>query len=227
MDTKALHQITYGLYVVASRRETALNAQIANTVFQITSEPPAIAVGINQTNLTHEFIVASGHFVVSVLAQETPLSVIGHYGFRSGRKVPKFEGVEYRLSPAGIPYLPDSLAYLEAKVTRSLDAGTHTIFVGEVSQLELLRPGTPMTYAYYHQLKRGTAPKAVPLPQVPAERAGTGRWVCNQCTYVYDPEKGDPERGVPVGTPFAGLPASWLCPVCGASQDSFVPEGIS
>lgn len=227
MDTKALHQITYGLYVVASRQEAALNAQVANTVFQITSEPAAIAVGINQGNLTHEFIVASGHFVVSVLPQETPLAVIGHFGFKSGRKVPKFEGLDYRLSAAGIPYLPDSLAYLEARVTQAMDAGTHTIFVGEISQMELLRPGTPMTYAYYHQLKRGTAPRAAPLPQAPVEKAKPGRLVCKQCTYVYDPEKGDPERGVPAGTPFAGLPENWVCPVCGAAKDAFAPEGES
>jgi len=224
VDTKALHQITYGLYVVASRREDALNAQIANTVFQITSEPPAIAVGINRANLTHEFIVASGLFVASVLPQDTPLAVIGHFGFRSGRKSEKFQGTDYRLSPAGVPYLPASLAYLEAKVTRALEAGTHTVFVGEVSQMELVQPGVPLTYAHYHQMKRGAVPKAAPLPPAPVEQAKPGRWVCKQCTYIYDPEKGDPEGGVPAGTPFTALPGNWVCPVCGASKDAFAPE---
>lgn len=47
------------------------------------------------------------------------------------------------------------------------------------------------------------------------------RYVCSICGYVYDPEKGDPDNGIPAGTAFENLPASWTCPVCGASKDQF------
>ena len=72
MDTKALHRLGYGLYVITSRKGDKLNGQIANTVFQVCSEPPVIAVAINKENLTHEFIEDSGVFTASILSQDTP-----------------------------------------------------------------------------------------------------------------------------------------------------------
>jgi rubredoxin len=51
--------------------------------------------------------------------------------------------------------------------------------------------------------------------------AGMQKWVCTVCGYVYDPAKGDPENGVAAGTSFEGLPADWVCPVCGASKEDF------
>ncbi|RKY66170.1 MAG: High molecular weight rubredoxin, partial [Candidatus Latescibacterota bacterium] len=46
MNSSALHCISYGLYVVSSRKGDRLNGQIANTVFQVTSEPATLAVSI-------------------------------------------------------------------------------------------------------------------------------------------------------------------------------------
>jgi len=46
-------------------------------------------------------------------------------------------------------------------------------------------------------------------------------WVCVSCGWVYDPNKGDPERGIDPGTDFDSLPYEWVCPVCGAEKDSF------
>ncbi|GAI26192.1 unnamed protein product [marine sediment metagenome] len=72
MNLKALYKLGYGLYVVCSRKGDRLNGQIANTVFQIASEPPTIAVSINKNNLTHDFIKESKVFTASVLSQDTP-----------------------------------------------------------------------------------------------------------------------------------------------------------
>ncbi len=47
------------------------------------------------------------------------------------------------------------------------------------------------------------------------------KYVCNVCGYVYDPEAGDPDHGVPPGTAFAGVPANWTCPDCGVGKDDF------
>jgi len=163
MNTKALYNLSYGLYVVASEKQGKLNAQIANTVVQVTSEPPTIAVSINKQNLTHEFISESKVFTASILSQDTPLSFIGHFGFKSGREVDKLKDVNYKLGEAKAPIVLDhSLAYLEAKVINQLDVGTHTIFIGELVGADVLGEGVPMTYAYYHQVKRGTTPKTAP-----------------------------------------------------------------
>ncbi|MDP2931914.1 MAG: flavin reductase family protein [Chloroflexota bacterium] len=153
------------MYIVASRKGEKLNGQTANTVFQITSTPPTIAVSINKANLTHEFIEASKVFTVSVLSKETPLSFIGRFGFRSGRDINKLEGVNYKTGTTGAPVITDNaLAYMEAKVIKQVDVGTHTIFIGEIVGAEVVteKKEEPMTYAYYHEVKRGTTPKSAP-----------------------------------------------------------------
>jgi flavin reductase (DIM6/NTAB) family NADH-FMN oxidoreductase RutF len=163
MNLKALHSCSYGLYVVSSRKGGTLNGQIVNTIFQVTSEPPTIAVSINQQNLTHEFINESKVFAASILSQDTPLSFIGRFGFKSGRDVDKFKDVNYKLGETKAPIILDhSLAYLEARVVNQVDVGTHTIFIGELVGADVIREGEPMTYAYYHRVKRGTTPKTAP-----------------------------------------------------------------
>lgn len=49
------------------------------------------------------------------------------------------------------------------------------------------------------------------------------KYVCDACGWIYDPEIGDPESGVPAGTPFDEIPDDWVCPECGVSKDMFSP----
>ena len=222
MDIKTLYQLSYGMYVVTSVKGGKLNGQIANTVFQVASEPPTVAVSINKQNLTHEFIRQSRVFAASILSQDTPLSFIGNFGFKSGREGDKFKGVNYKVGKTGAPVVLDNaLGYLELKVIGELDAGTHTIFVGELVEAETLKSGEPMTYAYYHVVKRGTAPKAAPTYIEEKKVVKLAKYQCTVCGYIYDPEKGDPDGGVAPGTPFEQLPDDWVCPVCGAEKDRF------
>ncbi|NLB73378.1 MAG: High molecular weight rubredoxin [Firmicutes bacterium] len=223
MDLKALYSISYGLYVIASEDGHRINGQIANTVFQISNDPPTIAISINKKNLTHEFIKKSALFTVSVLSQEAPLSLIGQFGFKSGRDVDKFTGVNYRTTPEGLPYLVDDiLAFIEARVIQNVDAGTHSIFVGEITQADVLKQGNPMTYAYYHQVKKGSTPPSAPTYiKVDERRSGMDIYECTICGYEYDPRGGDPENGIEPGTPFEELPDDWVCPVCSAGKDAF------
>jgi flavin reductase (DIM6/NTAB) family NADH-FMN oxidoreductase RutF/rubredoxin len=224
MNLKALYKLGYGLYVVCSRKENKFNGQIANTVFQITSEPPTVAVSINKSNLTHEFIKESKVFVASVLSQDTPLSFIGHFGFKSGRDIDKLEGISYKMGETQAPVVTDNaLAYLEARVIREVDVGTHTIFIGELVGADVLKEGEPMTYAYYHQVKRGTTPKTAPsyIEEKKEAKPEMAKYECTVCGYIYDPELGDPDNKIKPGTPFEELPDDWVCPICGAGKDEF------
>ena len=224
MDLKALHNITYGVYVVTSKANGRINGQAANTVFQISSKPATLAVSINKQNFTHGLIKESGLFAVSVLPEETPISLIGQFGFKSGRDVDKFEGMKYETTENGIPYLTedDYMTYIEARVIQEVDANTHTIFIGEVIDAKILRDGKPMTYAYYHQVKRGTTPPTAPTYIKDERRVDMGDiYECTVCGYRYDPAKGDPEHNIPPGTSFEDLPDDWVCPVCGATKDQF------
>jgi len=163
MNPRALHKISYGLYVVSAHKDGAMNGQIANTVFQITADPPTLAVSINKDNYTHEFIRTCRSFVVNILDQTTVMTFIGRFGFRCGRDIEKFEGIKHRLSCLGNPILEEhSIAFLEAEVNKDIDMGSHTIFIGEVVDGDIISGGDPMTYAYYHLVKKGKSPKAAP-----------------------------------------------------------------
>ena len=224
MNLKALYKLGYGLYVVCSRKGDRLNGQISNTVFQVTSEPPIIAISINKNNLTHKFITESKVLAVSILSQDTPLSFIGHFGFKSGRDIDKLEGINYKIGESQAPVVTDNtLAYLEAKVIQQVDVGTHTIFIAELVGADVIKEGEPMTYAYYHQVKRGTTPKTAPVYIERKKEVATkmAKYECTVCGYVYDPKLGDPDGGITPGTPFEEIPDDWVCPVCGAAKSDF------
>jgi flavin reductase (DIM6/NTAB) family NADH-FMN oxidoreductase RutF len=163
MDLKALYKLGYGMYIIGAYKGDKLNGQVANTVFQITSEPPTVAVSINKSNLTHEYIEASKVFSAAILRQETPLPYIGNFGFKSGRDVDKTKGVNYIIGKTKAPVFTDHAnAYLEVEVVQGVDVGTHTIFIGRIVNAEVLSEDACMTYEYYHQVKRGTTPKTAP-----------------------------------------------------------------
>jgi rubredoxin len=118
-----------------------------------------------------------------------------------------------------------AVGYLECRLRQSIDAGSHTIFVGLVANAEMLRDGPPMTYAYYHDVKRGQTQENAPTYVTEAdgkEKQDMPSYRCTICGYVYDPKAGDPDAGVKPGTSFESLPADWVCPVCGAAKDKFV-----
>lgn len=155
-----LHKINYGMYIVTSLSGGKYNGQIANTVFQLTPKPMTVATSINKENLTHEYIEKSGLFAVSIISQEMPFKLIGLFGFRSGRDINKFTDVKYKIGTTGAPIVLDySVAYLEAKVIKKIDMGSHTLFIGEVVDGGKISDGIPMTYDYYHNVVKGKTPK--------------------------------------------------------------------
>jgi len=230
MDKKTLHKISYGLYIVCSKKGDEINGQIANALFQVTSEPPTIAVSINKVNLTHEYISASKLFTLSILDKTAPLPFIGTFGFKSGRDIKKFENVTFKMSKNQVPIVTDhAVGYLEARVIDQIDVGNHTIFIGTIEDAEMLSKDPVMTYEYYHEVKGGYSPKTAPTyssemdkkTEKKKEEKTMNKYVCTVCGYVYDPAKGDPDSGIAAGTAFEDIPDNWVCPVCGAGKDAF------
>ena len=163
MDPNVLHNITYGMYVVSANKDKALNGQIANTVFQITSVPVTLAISINKKNLTHEYIEASKRLSISILEEDTPLTFIGKFGFKSGNQEDKFKETNFKLLASGCPVVTDySIAYLEAEVVNQFDCGTHTLFLGCMREAAILKEAKALTYDYYHNVKKGTTPPKAP-----------------------------------------------------------------
>lgn len=231
LDLESLFKLSYGMCIVSSKKGDRVNGCIVNTVFQITPEPPMVAASINRACLTHEYISDSKVFAVSILSQDAPMSFIGKFGFRSGRDVDKFEGITYKMGQTGAPIVLDNtVGFLEAEVTLSIDVETHTLFIANIVACGAIDDGEPMTYAYYRDIKHGRTPKtAATYIGVEAKSKlnqgalGMKKYKCLMCGYVYDPAVGDPDNGVKAGTAFEDLPDDWVCPDCGAGKDEFEP----
>ena len=226
MNGKALQKIGYGVYVISSKLENRMNGQIANTAFQVTSAPETIAISINKQNYTHELIQRSKVFSVSILSKTAPMTLIGHFGFKSGRDEDKFSGISFKTGVTGSPYLLEhTVSYIEAEVIQEMDCGTHTIFLGKAISGDVLSDVEPMTYAYYHEIKGGKSPATAPTYQnddTSTPLRQSLHYTCSICGYVYDPQKGDPDNGVTAGTNFTDISNSWFCPICHASKEKFV-----
>jgi ferric-chelate reductase [NAD(P)H] len=172
LERKAFRDLSYGLYIVTSHDGEQLNGQIANTAIQVTSDPARVAVIINKENLTHEYISKSRVFAVSVLEESAPMTFFGPFGFRSGRDIDKLTRVQFKKGDTGCPLVTEySLSVLEANVIDEIDLGTHTVFIGDVVNAEVLKEGRPLTYRYYHENLKGKTSKNAPTFN-PAEGIG-------------------------------------------------------
>ena len=221
INYEALFKISYGLYIVSTGNKENGNGFISNTVFQVTSEPARFAACCNKDNFSSSMIEKHGNFAVSVLQQETDSELIGRFGYKSGKDIDKFEGLDLKYGETGVPIvLNDCIAYLECKIVEKFDVGTHWIFIGELIQAEVLddKPD-PITYAYYRNIKKGLAPKNAPtyidkskLESKP-KQADTAKYQCSVCGYIHDDSKEDEK--------FIDLPDDWKCPVCGADKEDF------
>ncbi len=237
MNLETFFTLSYGLYVISAQAKERKNGYVANTAFQVTAEPSQLAISCNKDNLSAQVIAGSGFFSVSVLDQDTSKEIIGRFGYKSGKDIDKFEETQFFESPEGIPVVTEGcIAWFTCKVVKTVDVGTHLLFIGEVLDGDLLEKGkTPLTYDYYHKVLRGRAPKNAPTyiketkqekPQAEAakpEKATGQKWICLVCDHIYDPAEGDPEAGIAPGTAFEDLPDDWACPVCGAEKVDFEP----
>lgn len=150
----ALDKISYGLYVVSSLTDNKINGQCCNTVFQLTSKPLQVSICLNKNNLTYEYVMNSGVFAVSILAAEQ-MDAVRRFGYQTGRKVDKFDGVEYIAGVNGCPILKNCLGYFEAKVIpdKIVDVGTHMLFIADVMAGRMVANDEALTYSLYRSSK--------------------------------------------------------------------------
>ena len=203
MDNKALYKLSYGVFVLAAKAGDKVNGCITNTCIQVANNPTRVAVSVINSNYTCEVLKAGGVFCLTLLDQSCTMETIRHFGFQSGRDVDKFGQFRPKLDRNGVPYLAwQSCACLSCRVVSSQDLGSHTLFIAEVEDAQVLSDREPLTYAYYQNVLK---PK--PQPQVQPERKIV-RWRCKICNYVYEGET---------------LPADFMCPICGHPAEDFEP----
>lgn len=194
MNTKSVYKISYGLFVLTASEGDKDNGCIINTLQQLTSKPMQIAVTVNKENLTHDMIKNTGKFNVSVIDVSAPFELFKHFGFQSGKNAEKFGTPDsYKWKPKysdnGLIFISEHTnAFLSGKVIKEIDLETHTMFIAEMTDGEVLSDNASMTYEYY-------GANVKPKPDKP-KKSG---WVCKVCGYIYE---GDT------------LPKDFVCPVC-------------
>jgi flavin reductase (DIM6/NTAB) family NADH-FMN oxidoreductase RutF/rubredoxin len=214
IDNKAIYNISYGLFVLVARQDDKDNACIINVAQQVTSDPLQLMICVNKQNLTHDMVLRTLKFNLCPLSEEATMKPFEHFGFQSGRNVNKFEQCEVELRTSnGLLYLPKYInAVISCVVTKSIDLGSHTLFIARVMEAQQLSDSPSITYSYYQQhIKPKPAPANSPskLEGVDA-KGGQGRvskrWVCEVCGYVYEGDE---------------LPDDFICPLCKHGKSDF------
>lgn len=231
INIDSFFKVSYGMYIVSSMFENVKSGYIANTVFQVTSNPPMFGISCNKDNFSTQIIKNSGSFAFSVLGEQASTGLIGEFGYRSSREFDKFQGVNYFTGNLGSPIITDSsIAWFECKIKETVDVGSHNIFIGEVVASDLLNSDIkPLTYQYFRETMKGFSPKNAPtfieksLGAIESivNNIENELWQCQLCHFAYESEKGDPISGIAPGTKFEDLPSDWCCPICGADKSLF------
>lgn len=197
MDKKAFFKLSYGLYVVSSNCNSKDSACIANTFIQVTSNPARVCITLNKNNFTTKLIEDSCVYNVGVLLDRVEMDVIRRFGFQSGKDVNKFDGIEYFVDSQNVKQIAEGLAAsFSVKVVSMLDVGTHMMFVGDVIDCKIIDDGEVLTYANYHNIKKGTTPKNASSYQADTRKHG---WRCSVCGFILEQDV---------------LPDNYVCPVC-------------
>ncbi|MBP3856600.1 MAG: flavin reductase [Ruminiclostridium sp.] len=200
VDVKALFKISYGLYVLSANENGKDNGCIINTAQLLTDEPRRITVAVNKKNLTHDMIMSTGRFNISVLTDKAPFETYKEFGFVSGRDKDKLADtpIEFARSENGIVYITSNVnAYISGKVIASQDYGTHTLFTAEVTEARVIGDGESVTYDIYQ--------KHIKPKPAPTKKKG---YICTVCGYIYEGET---------------LPPDFECPLCGHGAGDFEP----
>ena len=199
MDNKAMFNLSYGLFILTAKDGEKDNGCIVNTVGQVTSQPNRISLTVNKANYTHDMILKTKEFNVSVLAENSKFETYRHWGFQSGRNTDKLESISFKRSANGLVYIADETnAFLSAKVVSTLDLGTHTLFIADVTDGEVLSQVPSATYSFYQN-------NIKPKPASTEKRKG---FICTVCGYIYEGET---------------LPDDFICPVCKHPASDFIP----
>lgn len=199
MDNKAMFNLSYGLFILTAKDGEKDNGCIVNTVGQVTSQPNRISLTVNKANYTHDMILKAKEFNVSVLAENSKFETYRHWGFQSGRNTDKLESISFKRSANGLVYIADETnAFLSAKVVSTLDLGTHTLFIADVTDGEVLSQVPSATYSFYQN-------NIKPKPASTEKRKG---FICTVCGYIYEGET---------------LPDDFICPVCKHPASDFRP----
>ena len=145
MNNKVLRNLSYGMYILGTRKDRNVGC-IVNTAFQITSEPPTIAVSVNHDNYTNQIIKQTNKFSLSILKEKTKPLIIGKFGYRTSKEIDKFKDEDF-IMLEDVPVIKDNCGYIICKVINIMESATHTVFLGEIIDMDNYEETSPIAAA--------------------------------------------------------------------------------
>ncbi|MBR5229187.1 MAG: flavin reductase [Firmicutes bacterium] len=200
MNSKTTRKLTYGLFVLTAHEDGKDNGCIINTAMQLTTTPNRVSIAVNKENHTHDMIMRTKKFTVSIISEDADFELFKHFGFQSGKDVDKFADFkDCKRGHNGLNYITKGTnGFISAWVQETVDLGTHTLFIGGVTDMEVLSEVPSVTYAYYQS-------DIKPKPQ--PKKSEKTVWRCVICSYEYEGET---------------IPEDFVCPICKHTVEDFV-----
>jgi flavin reductase (DIM6/NTAB) family NADH-FMN oxidoreductase RutF len=128
---RVMWRIPSALVLVGARVDDEWNAMTASWVTQVSMDPVAVAVSIDKTALTHRLVSDGEAFSVNLWSPEDT-RVFVKFSKPATKEGMELNGRRFREGTTGMPIFEEAIAWLEARVVRTIDVGTHTLFIAEV-----------------------------------------------------------------------------------------------
>jgi len=146
-----------GVTVVAARRGPLLAGMTANAIATISIDPPLLMASINARSETHQGIIESHAFAVSVLSRDQRAIAECFAQPTTAAKLRRFCDAPWHEAETGSPILDGSIAYFDCRLIERHPGGDHTLFIGEIVSAGFEEDGDPLIYyaSAYRQLKEG------------------------------------------------------------------------
>ncbi|MDZ7666433.1 MAG: flavin reductase family protein [Desulfotignum sp.] len=148
----AFGQMTYGIYVLTTKMDDAVNGMIASWVTQVSYDPPLIMAAVHPNRYSHDMIVTTRAFGLHIIDQSQKDLLKRFKGPDPGEK---FSGMDWKPGKTGVPILTDCLAWFELEVIEQHQPGNHTLFVAKVVDAGVHSEGTPLTTLDYEGMYTG------------------------------------------------------------------------
>ncbi|MEA5480072.1 flavin reductase family protein [Pseudanabaena galeata UHCC 0370] len=138
----AIGAIPSGLFIVTSQQNGKTATMLASWVQQAGFNPPSVTIIVGKGRPIESSLTVGSPVVINI-AEKGNGKIIGHFAKGFAPDVDPFDGLETATAPSGQPYLTEAIAYLEATVTGSLDAGDHSVILATITAGDRLRDGEP------------------------------------------------------------------------------------
>ncbi len=209
MNRAVFEKLNYGLYVLGVAQDGKDYGCLVSSFAQVTSgNPRKCTITVNKDNRTADAILASGSVAVTMVAEGADKETLKTFGYKSGRVVDKFAGLDVSRDGSGNPYVPAlGAAWVSLKVVEKVDIGNFYLFICDAVEGELVNDSRLLTMDEFLSKGKFAAPPTATVYRTMDADEG---WICPICGYHYEKDE---------------MPEGYVCPLCRCPGEKFVKKG--